>query len=126
MVIEASEIRQRLDQLRKIPFVRKGEMLYLQLEHKSFSYRIILGSKKTSSDVSNIDTELVSQVNGRVLSVLVGIGDKVSKGDILMTVESMKMEYPISVTHEAVVTKINVEEGNQVEVGSVLIELDLI
>ena len=39
--------------------------------------------------------EVESEVQGNVWKVLVTAGDEVSSGDVLMIIESMKMEIPI-------------------------------
>ena len=39
--------------------------------------------------------EVESEVTGKVWKVEVGVGDRVAEGDILVILESMKMEIPV-------------------------------
>ena len=39
--------------------------------------------------------EVESEVTGKVWKVEVGVGDRVAEGDILLILESMKMEIPV-------------------------------
>ena len=59
-------------------------------------------------------------MTGRVIEVLVSDGDVVSRGDVLVVVESMKMENPILAPVAGKITEINVSEGTTVETGNTL------
>jgi biotin carboxyl carrier protein len=48
---------------------------------------------------------------GKVLSITVAVGDEVSEGDVVCTIEAMKMEMPISSTIAGVVQGIPVDVG---------------
>jgi propionyl-CoA carboxylase alpha chain len=63
-------------------------------------------------------------VPGRVLAVFVEVGAKVTRGDVLVSLEAMKMEHRITAAKGAVVTAVRVRAGEQVEADSVLVELD--
>ena len=61
---------------------------------------------------------------GKVLEVRVGAGDPVRKGQLLLTLEAMKMELPVIATDDGVVTEVRVAPGAQVDAGQVLLILD--
>jgi biotin carboxyl carrier protein len=61
---------------------------------------------------------------GSVLSVLVAAGDEVEEGDVLVVVESMKMELTVAAPRAATVRAVDVVEGEQVEQGQALVELE--
>ena len=61
---------------------------------------------------------------GRVVRVLVEIGEAVSKGQPLVTVEAMKMENELKAPRDGRVKKIMVGPGSLVEAKSTLIELE--
>ena len=44
-------------------------------------------------------------------------GDKVKKGDVLMVIEAMKMEYLIRAPFDGKVEKVNFKEKDQIEIG---------
>jgi 3-methylcrotonyl-CoA carboxylase alpha subunit len=62
---------------------------------------------------------------GKVLQVLVEVGQIVEPGQPLMILEAMKMEHRIIASQEGAVSAINFSEGDQVQQGSALLELSL-
>jgi len=67
------------------------------------------------------DNDVKAPMPGRVLDVLVGVGDSVNEGDGLVVLEAMKMENIIKSTREGVVQGVRAEKGNSVEKNAVLI-----
>jgi urea carboxylase len=79
-----------------------------------------------------IDTELelppgaravASHIAGNVWQVLVQAGDSVRKGDALVVVESMKMEFPVPAPEDGTVWKVFCNEGAQISAGQDLLVL---
>ncbi len=66
---------------------------------------------------------LEAPMPGNVLAVKVGEGDAVSEGDVLVVLESMKMELQVVAPADGVVGELTVGEGDQVERGQVLVEV---
>jgi len=58
-----------------------------------------------------------------VIKVLVAPGATVRKGDTLILLEAMKMELPVRADADAVVAAIHCREGERVEAGAVLLDL---
>ena len=52
---------------------------------------------------------------GLVVKLFVSVGDKITLGQKLMTVEAMKMENSIVSTKEGVLKKLHVKEGDEVQ-----------
>ena len=71
----------------------------------------------------NKEGDLNSPISGRVVSVKVKNGDSVKKGDILMVIEAMKMEYLIRAPFDGKVKKVHFKEKEQIEIGKETIEL---
>ncbi len=65
-----------------------------------------------------------SPMPGKILSVKVSVGDSVSKGDVIMILEAMKMENEIVASEDGTVASIDVSTGDQVESGAVLATLN--
>ena len=61
---------------------------------------------------------------GRIVRILVNVGDVVDEGDPLIVVEAMKMENELKATSAGTVSKICVAEGEQVQARTTLIELE--
>lgn len=60
-----------------------------------------------------------SEVNGRVI----GEGDAVKKGDVLCSIEAMKMMNEVKAPVDGVISKIGAREGDLVEYDQVLFEI---
>jgi biotin carboxyl carrier protein len=61
---------------------------------------------------------------GRVISVSVRPGDRVSEGDEVCVVEAMKMEQSIRATRDGVVKTVHVQPADPVKANGPLIELE--
>ena len=61
---------------------------------------------------------------GVVDAVRVAVGDRVSAGDVLMVIESMKMLYPVTAPAAGRVTEIRVAKAAHVEAKTVLAVID--
>jgi biotin carboxyl carrier protein len=66
---------------------------------------------------------LRAPIPGRLVKLLVKIGDQVKAGQALLVLEAMKMENELRAPHAAVVSAIHVTEGVVVESGQELVSL---
>ena len=64
--------------------------------------------------------KLESPLAGKVLAILVEVGQAVSEDDELMLIESMKMENPIFPEEDGTIKEILVKVGDRVAEGDVL------
>lgn len=64
--------------------------------------------------------EVASEMVANVWRVLVSPGDQVAEGDVLVILESMKMEIPVESTSAGVVREVKVIEGGVVQEGDVI------
>ena len=67
---------------------------------------------------------IASQMPGRVLAVSVQVGDVVAKGDIVATVEAMKMENPLKSPRDGVVEEVCAKPGDLLEAKGVVVRLE--
>jgi propionyl-CoA carboxylase alpha chain len=61
---------------------------------------------------------------GGVVRVAVAEGDTVTRGQVLVVLEAMKMEHAVNASAAGVVTEVNVSVGDQVETGRILAVVD--
>ncbi len=59
-------------------------------------------------------------IPGKILEIYVKEGDKVEEGDIICTLESMKMENPIMAPVSGVINQINVSPDQAVKSGETI------
>ncbi len=67
---------------------------------------------------------LVAPMPGTVLSVSVAEGESVAAGQVLVTLEAMKMEHSLRAPGTGTVSEVRVQPGDQVGSGTVLIVVD--
>lgn len=63
-------------------------------------------------------------ITGTIISIEVKVGDKVEEGDVLLYIESMKMENPIMAPVNGKVTEIKVSAKQVVETGKPLVVIE--
>jgi acetyl/propionyl-CoA carboxylase alpha subunit len=67
---------------------------------------------------------LLAPMPGSVLRVGAAAGDTVTAGQPLIWLEAMKMEHTVTAPSDGVLAELNVEAGQQVDVGAVLARVD--
>ena len=70
------------------------------------------------------DGAILSPMPGKVIAVEVAAGDKVTKGQKLLTLEAMKMEHSLTAPFDGVVAELNAAPGAQVQVEALLVRIE--
>jgi pyruvate carboxylase subunit B len=70
-----------------------------------------------------VEGGMTSSMQGTILKIKVKKGDKIKKGDILLTIEAMKMEQEILAEREGEIKEIYVNEGGSVKPGDLLMQI---
>jgi acetyl-CoA carboxylase biotin carboxyl carrier protein len=65
-------------------------------------------------------TAVEAQVTGTVWKIEAREGQGLAEGDVIMTLESMKMEIPVEAPCGGTLREIRVDEGEMVEEGAIL------
>lgn len=68
--------------------------------------------------------DVAAHITGTIWKIEVQVGQKVSEGDVLVILESMKMEMPLEAEEEGTVKEIRCQEGQAVSEGDVLVVLE--
>lgn len=77
---------------------------------------------RSGADVS--DGAILSPMPGRVIAVAVAAGDRVIKGQKLLTLEAMKMEHSLVAPFDGIIGVLHASEGGQVNEGALLVKID--
>jgi len=87
------------------------------------AYQFELSARGTGTSHGVHDGEIESPMPGRVTAVEVAKGEKVAKGQRLLTLEAMKMEHALTAPFDGTVAELNAAPGQQVSEGVVLVKI---
>ena len=68
--------------------------------------------------------EIKAPMTGKIISVVVNVGDKVNTDDEVIIMDAMKMEIPVQSPEDGTVKEILVKEGDSVKTDQVLMVLE--
>jgi biotin carboxyl carrier protein len=69
-------------------------------------------------------TEVAAEIAGNVWKIETSVGAQVEEEDVLLILESMKMEIPVEAPRAGRVAELRVAEGDSIEEGAILVVLD--
>jgi biotin carboxyl carrier protein len=76
------------------------------------------------SSAGGAQVALKSQIPGKVVSIPVTEGDSVKKGDVVCTLESMKMQVAVKAHKDGTVKNLKIKEGATVAKGDIIADLE--
>lgn len=106
----------------RLKAVIQADRISFHLNGKTYTGKLIESTFGQSSHEE--ESSLTAQFPGKVIKVLVKEGQKVAKGDSLLLMEAMKMEFNVESPVNGKVKKLLVAEGQQVLPGDQFIEMD--
>lgn len=68
--------------------------------------------------------EVEAQIAGNVWKIEKAVGEEVAEEDVILVIESMKMEIPVEAPCSGRLSEIRVAEGESIEEGTVLAVID--
>jgi 3-methylcrotonyl-CoA carboxylase alpha subunit len=89
-----------------------------------FARRYVLDEPRGSGLGAASDGAILSPMPGRIIAV--DVGDTVSKGQKLVTLEAMKMEHSLTAPFDGVVAELNAQVGAQVQVEALLVRIAVV
>ncbi|WP_155264644.1 acetyl/propionyl/methylcrotonyl-CoA carboxylase subunit alpha [Sphingomonas segetis] len=88
------------------------------------AYEFGLTVRGTGASHGVHDGELEAPMPGKVTAVEVSHGEKVAKGQRLLTLEAMKMEHALTAPFDGTVAELNAKAGAQVTEGQLLVRVE--
>ena len=92
--------------------------------HVNFDSIVYRNTGGTGSSAANAQTGLKSQIPGKVVSISVNEGDTVSTGDIVCTLESMKMQVAVKAHKAGVIKSLKIKDAMTVAKGDIIADID--
>lgn len=86
-------------------------------------YKVYRGFKPSGLNKGGAGA-LITQMPGKVVKVMKKEGDKVTVGETVLILEAMKMENEIKSGAEGIVKSVNVKEGQALEAGFLMVEIE--
>jgi acetyl/propionyl-CoA carboxylase alpha subunit len=103
--------------------VREGDVVWIGDAGHAIAFHVETGAARPRSASRDQDA-LSPPMAATVVRVGIKAGDRVRLGDTLVVLEAMKMELPIRAPREATVRAVHCVEGQLVQPGVPLVELD--
>ncbi|MBC7739449.1 MAG: biotin/lipoyl-binding protein, partial [Candidatus Saccharibacteria bacterium] len=104
----------------KVFFELNGQPRVIRVANRAIKAKTAAKPKAAEGNPAHIGAPMP----GSVASVAVVAGQKVNAGDLLLTIEAMKMETGLHADRAAVVKALYVQPGTQIEAKDLLIELE--
>lgn len=109
----------RPDGVRTVFFELNGQPREVEVVDKSIETK---AAKRTKADPAD-PTHVAAAMPGMVIGVAIAAGNKVAKGQKLLSLEAMKMETVINAERDGEIAQLLVSSGSQVEAGDLLLIL---
>ena len=97
----------------------------LNINHIIYKTRLSVRFRNLNKYLPEDKSRIVSFIPGTVVEIIAGVGDTVVPGSELLILEAMKMKNRINSPVKGVIKSINVEKGQVIPRGHLLVELDL-
>jgi 3-methylcrotonyl-CoA carboxylase alpha subunit len=92
--------------------------------HEGQAFEFGLAARGTGTTHGLHDGEIEAPMPGKVTAVEVSRGEKVAKGQRLLTLEAMKMEHALTAPFDGTVAELSAKPGAQVTEGQLLVKVE--
>ena len=104
----------------KVFFELNGQPRVIRVPNRAVKAKTAARPKAAEGNPAHVGAPMP----GAIASVAVTVGQKVNAGDLLLTIEAMKMETGLHADRAATVKALHVHAGSQIEAKDLLIELE--
>lgn len=104
----------------EVVFEMNGQPVFIQVEDRAALKSMGLKERADSSKPGSIGAPMM----GDVVGIKVNVGDKIKRGQPLVILSAMKLETTVTSLVNGTVTRINVQKGEHVSQGDLVLEVD--
>ena len=100
--------------------------IWFKIGFETYSYDLVdleTSTFKKSKGATKSPDKILAPMPGKITKIFISPNQKVQRGDALLVMEAMKMEYTLKSDIEAEVEKLNAKPGDQVTLGQLLVQL---
>lgn len=108
----------------KATFFIEGQEIFLEARGQLLHLDNVTYAAVTCDEEEG-NGRIVASTEGLVIQVSVAVGDVVTKGQTLVTVEAMKMEHRLAADVNGVVQSVSAQVGTQVKKGQLMIDINV-
>lgn len=102
-----------------------GNKLWCHLNGETFVFDVFENKKKIGAGASlQNNFEIISPMPGKITKILFSEGNSVEKGQAILVMEAMKMEYTLKAEANQKIKEIKVQLGQQVVLGEKLVTFE--
>ena len=101
-------------------FLKLIEEVAITVMNKALQAKLELMNKHYISSHESDALPLAAPLNGTVVKHLVSVGSTITKGDPVVIIEAMKMEYTLNAPHDGILQSYCFGEGELVSHGALL------
>jgi len=124
-VLDGGIIRVKADGLTEsVRYHRDDSHLYILRDGAVLTVRDLTRAAPERAAAGGGDGKLRAALNGRVVAVLVSVGDTVKAGQPVATLEAMKMEHVHVAPVSGIIAELGITEGEQVTTGDIVAVID--
>lgn len=109
-------------QTKRIRAQTVGGSLWFHVDGKTYAVETNTRRSATQSKAAG-DGTVTAPMPGKILKLACQVGQQVKKGQLLVAMEAMKMEYSFNADFDGQVESIGCKEGEQVSVSQMLVKV---
>jgi 3-methylcrotonyl-CoA carboxylase alpha subunit len=106
----------------RVPFTLDDEVVSLTFGGEDYAFRLVDPYAPAGGEAA-AEGRLAAPIPGRVVQMLVAVGDRVARGQVVAILEAMKTELRITAPAEGIVAHLGCAAGDSVEEGTEIVTL---
>ena len=111
------------DQSADIQMAVKGEKAYIRAFDRTFALRIVDPVEQAAQEAGGGSNTARAPMPGTIVKVAVTVGERVTKGQPMITIESMKILTVITAPRDGEVSEVHFQTGDTFEKNAALVTL---